>query len=45
MKNLSSGEWFNGIDFMVIGKYGCYIDILFKDAVKDFGFLLLDRNK
>ena len=45
VKNPSSGEWPNGTDFMATGKYGRYIDIPLKDAAKDLGFLLLDRNK
>ena len=45
VKNPSSGEWPNGTDFTATGKYGRYIDIPLKDAAKDLGFLLLDRNK
>ena len=45
VKNSSSGEWPNGTDFTATGKYGRYIDIPLKDAAKDLGFLLLDRNK
>ena len=44
-ENPSSGEWPNGTDFTATGKYGRYIDIPLKDAAKDLGFLLLDRNK
>lgn len=45
VKEPSSGEWPNGTDFTATGKYGRYIDIPLKDAAKDLGFLLLDRNK
>lgn len=45
VKNPSSGEWPNGTDFTATGKHGRYIDIPLKDAAKDLGFLLLDRNK
>ena len=45
VKNPSSGEWPNGTDFTATGKYGRYVDIPLKDAAKDLGFLLLDRNK
>ena len=45
VKDPSSGEWPNGTDFTATGKYGRYIDIPLKDAAKDLGFLLLDRNK
>ena len=45
VKNPSSGEWPNGTDFTATGKYGRYIDIPLKDAAKELGFLLLDRNK
>ena len=45
VKEPSSGQWPNGTDFTATGKYGRYIDIPLKDAAKDLGFLLLDRNK
>lgn len=45
VKEPSSGQWPNGTDFAATGKYGRYIDIPLKDAAKDLGFLLLDRNK
>lgn len=45
VKEPSSGQWPNGTDFTATGKYGRYIDIPLKDAAKDLGFLLLDKNK